>query len=493
MSVEQFDFALHARSLIEGKAVRAAEHARIELRDDAVFVSVLGMHGEPSLLWGGAVGRKNDQKARNDMLASDPRSFAEHLTVWNMLGAGFKATFPKNPPEGWFPQVVVATTAAWRHLHAGAERLFTVDDADARHAAETILWLAERREHLGTQAVVVLSEMLQQHYATGDPENEDRLDTWMQWLGLDDKRRQFTYTNDDGIEATVLADGVDDTRTEPDFDSAPVLIAGVTTTAKKRSLHNVMSAARRATEDAKVHKAKNDAKLASQPLRKVIQARHERMIRLYARIKADFPTTLPGLDEIASEDGRSWSRWRTSRENGYYATRRDGVLAATVGLMSREDAAEAWEKLLIAEDAVAFQRAVHDGRGITGTVRSVEGRAVEVVTEQPIVRARPGTELVVRSTSEPVMVVDDLHTEGLTTVLRLDCPKPDGRPAQGSEVVLVGAPFDWGRAGRSRGSAVGRLKQPAWTHLPADKASAPPARGGTPPADLLAQVMGRRA
>ena len=366
--------------------------------------------------------------------------------------------------------------------------MFTVDDPDARHAAETILWLAERREHLGTQAVVVLSEMLQQHYATGDPENEDRLDTWLQWLGMGDKR--LTFAHDD---KTVLADGVDETRTEPDFDNAPVLTASHMSNSAKKSLHNFMSAARRASEQEKAEQAKTATKLAVRPLTTILTARHTRMLNLYARIRSDFPDALPGLNEIASEDGRSWNRWKTSRDNGYYATRSDGVLAATVGLMSREDAAEAWDKLLIAEDSVAFQRAVHDGRGIVATVRSARGREVEIVTDQAIVRARPGTELVVRGTSDPVMVVDDLYTDGPATVLLLDCPKPEGRPAEGAEVVLVGAPFDWGRAGRSRGSAVGRLKEPAWTHLPPDRAGAPLAREATAPSDLLDRVMGRRA
>lgn len=496
MGVEQFDFALHARALVEQRAVKAAERAHIALREDAVFVSVLAMHGEPSLLWGVAVGRKNDAKPRNVHVAADPRVFKEHLDVWNALGAGFRSVFPANPDDDWFPQVLVASRAAWRHLHAAAERMFTVDDADARHAAETILWLAERAEHAGSQAIVVLADLLRDHYATGNPDDEDRLDEWCTWFGIDDPRQTVAWTTVDkatGVRTDHEAspDGIDEARTDPEYDSASIFqgLAG-----KKRSLYTVMTAARKAQEDGKVHQARNAAMRAQQPLVRTVETRFKRLVRLYARVRDDFPQPLPGLDLVAGEDARSWVRWRKSRDDGYYVARRDNVLSATIGLMSREHAADAWERLLVAGDDVAFRRAVHDGRGITGDVTAVDGRILEVTTSQPIVRARPGTELVQRGSDKPVLNVEDLRSQGADTVLVIDAgAKTDGRPELGDKVVLVPAPFDWGRASRSRASAVERLRNPPWTHQPPDTTSAPAWNGTEPPADLFAQAMGRRA
>lgn len=505
MGVEQFDFALHARALVEGRAVRAAQRARVDLREDAVFVAVLAMHGEPALLWGVGVGRMNDAKPRQVHVALDPRRFDEQLQVWAALGRGFRSTFgdPQTKPDSWFPQVCVATVAAWRHLHAGAERFYTVDDHNARHAAETILWLAERYEHAGNQAIVVLAELLADHYATGQPDEEDRLDVWCKWLGVPDNR---TYDKlDDTAPASlepsaarkVTADGVDEVRTHPQWDETPLFgpakSYGYKRSEGKKSIHGVLLTARRTDEDKKPQAAQSITRWVTPKLSGAVEARFSRLVRLYARIRNDFPDLLEGLAEFADEDARSWQRWRQSRDNGYYATRRDGVLVATLGLMSREQAADAWDRLLVAHDDIAFRRAVHDGRGIIGTVRSVADRRVQVVTSQPIVRARPGSELVMRGTDTPVMVVDDLWTEGQDTVLLLDCLTGDNQPTDGDDLVLVAAPFDWGRAVRSRTAAVRRLKEPPWTHQAPEQAPAPRHRAVTVPDDLYDRVMARRA
>lgn len=472
MSANAYDLGLRLRAMETGSPVARSSCAHFRLRRNADVVAVATMTGEPDAVWGIAYGQWSSQRAASFAEAvADPRSFADQVDLFSRFGRKLKAVHDLQP-EGWFPQVVVSSAPAWQHLHAASSRLARVEDLDARYAAEMFLWASERMEHPGSQAVTVLSALFGGHWTAPAPADEDELlDTWLSAFSREMARygRPITRSRDDHP---------DDARTTPAFDE---------------EVRKPLAAMARARTQGRPEQAKALAHSIPPRVLKVVRDRFSRAAHLLRAYEALAPAPLAGIDALTEDDLYTWKRFRDSRERGFRVARQDRFKDAVMGLRSREQAAEAWERLLIYGDALVRQRAVHDGRAVDGTVAAAGNAEFTVRTLQPMLRFRTGTK---------VAAVGHPHLDGEivalgiagsdATHLRVRLAKPTLEVASLAQpIMLVEPPPDFGMMKRSQGNALGRMKSLGWIHdLDQDP---PPSLNRPVPADVLGRAQWLRA
>ena len=108
----------------------------------------------------------------------------------------------------------------------------------------------------------------------------------------------------------------------------------------------------------------------------------------------------PRGDGRAGDDARSWEAFCDARARFAPWRTHDSPRAAALGLRSRCDAAEFFERALLDDPRWAV-RARLDGRVVVATVQQVAGRAVTLVAHQATCRYRPGTKVALRLPARP--------------------------------------------------------------------------------------------
>ena len=115
------------------------------------------------------------------------------------------------------------------------------------------------------------------------------------------------------------------------------------------------------------------------------------LLELAERVAAG--PSLPGLDEVAGADERSWSYHRERLSRGWDWRRPDSRVEAALGLASRADAAELYESLRLHDPLVALREA-QVGNVITGRVVQATKRGPLVIeSSQRVCRLRADTEV----------------------------------------------------------------------------------------------------
>lgn len=472
MSANAFDLGLRLRAYEDNAPVARAARCHFRLRRNADVVVVATMTGEPDAIWGIAYGQWGGQRASTFSEAvPDPRSFNDQVALFSRFGSKLRAVHDRQP-EGWYPQVIALSPPAWQHLHAAASRLARVDDLDARYAAEMLMWASERLEHPGSQAVAILSNLFAEHWTAPAPADEDDLlDTWL-----------AAFAGEVGRHGRPIPrsefDHHDDARTTPSFDE------------RVRKPLAAMARARAANRELQ---AKTMGNAIPPQVNTIVSQRFARAQRLLRVYEALSPEPLDGLDQIAADDFYTWTRFRQSRERGFRLARQDRFRDAVMGLRSREQAAETWERLLINGDPLYRSRAVHDGRAVEGTIVESAFETFVVRTLQPVLRFRSGTEVVAIDAPHLAGDLVSLNLAGsgeaIDVTVRLAKPSLD-RPAPGLPVVLVEPTPDFGMAVRSQGNAIKRLTALTWLHDP--DAATPRSLGRPVPTDIVAKAQAAR-
>jgi hypothetical protein len=98
-------------------------------------------------------------------------------------------------------------------------------------------------------------------------------------------------------------------------------------------------------------------------------------------------TTLPGLDENAAADDRSWAYHLTRLAGGWDFRRPDTATEAALGLATRCDAADLFDSLRL-DDPLVADRARFDGTIITGTLTWLNQRTAELRADHLTCRLR---------------------------------------------------------------------------------------------------------
>ena len=161
-------------------------------------------------------------------------------------------------------------------------------------------------------------------------------------------------------------------------------------------------------------------------------------------------TTLPGLDENAAADERSWAYHLTRLAGGWDFRRSDTPTEAALGLATRYDAADLYDSLRL-DDPLVADRARFDGTIVTGTLtwlheRTAElradrltsrlrsGKVVEGTTAGPAPGALPGSAVSTCPTLFRATVTDTrMGSDGTLTIHLEDVSLRRGQPAATSQ------------------------------------------------------------
>lgn len=444
MSSAIFDLGLRLRALADNQPVRRASTRHQHLRRDADVVVITTMTGEPDAVWALAYGQWPGGRLGFKTTVADPRDYQSQIEVFSDFGKALQAHHGRQT-EDWYPQLVFLNETSWKHVHAAAARLAYTDNPDARYAAEMVLWAAERRDHPGSQAVLVLTGLYSTHWVPPAPEDEqDLLDTWIAAFESQMRSTRPVPRGD--------YDHPDDARTTTLFDEE----------VGKKLARFARTRAEARREQAKLHRNRIEA-----ALNPVVAARFKRAQRLLVAYDADPAPVIDGLDPFIADDLNTWQRFRKARDAGFRVARQDRFRAAVFGLQSREQATEAWERHLQLNDHLSRERSVHDGQVIKGHLIGHEADRYIIRTAQPVVRFRSGTDIEVIGQPTMAGTVTRIEADGDHIDVTVTTPESAIVPTSPDTVLYLTEPaVDSTTNERSRINTAIRTKTLAWVHDP---------------------------
>ncbi|HVM02595.1 MAG TPA: hypothetical protein VM263_07980 [Acidimicrobiales bacterium] len=200
---------------------------------------------------------------------------------------------------------------------------------------------------------------------------------------------------------------------------------------------------------------------------------------------------LPALDDAVrgsgkvepgreSDDAGAWGAFVAARKGNRRWRGGDSALSAAIGLRSRSDAAEFWERALL-EDPLWALRGRFAGRVVAATVESMAGAsALRLVTTQAACRFRPGSKVVLRTADASLKA--ELASIAMSGDGRLVIDVETARTARlhltvGQRVEMVSEPVSMGRMVSARVNVAERFSFPAWAR---DRTPAPRIRREIP-------------
>lgn len=451
MSGTVFDIGMTLRARELGRAIPVSERKHSVIHEEAVGITALAMAGERTGLWGIGFGKIRRGQAHYAAVG-DARDHDEQARLWREMN-GVLST------AGDEPQIVVSNRQTKRLLAESAARFRYHPDPEVAHAAELVWWACERHDVAGSHALVVLSELLAEHYAMGaDGGPCDDLRTWLGWL-----------------EATGSADLVDkvtareaeppDPKTTLQFDEA--LWPKVERRKEDRDARQVLVSA--SATDAERKKAERDVKLQARnraatvkvALTPLLRASWERIIRTAGIFAKDRRAHLVYLEEFCSADEASWARELRRRERGYSQSRRQNPRQAILSYAEAEIAQSCWWGALVWDDSVARSRALADGEALRGTVTASDSGGFTLTAQGDSVRTRIGDSMSLMGPEGPVEVsVTDMSDDAGAVSVTFEWDDSRIPQSVGAEVTVWPPPPDFGR--RYLGWLSGKLMEKHW-------------------------------
>jgi len=467
-------------ALERGRAVPFASHLQVAIQPHAVLCCPLAMAGEDATIHAIAIGRLGHPPQVYS--APDPRFRDHQFALFRKLGAWLARYHAFCRERETYPQIWVSSGAGAALLDALADRLrFNRQDAEVRRFGTHLAYATERHPVAGQQALVVATDALRAHFATGQTEREDNhLGGLMTWL-----------TPPEGVPVQTAAEAARrqpmGVKTDPTFDRidlAPEVTA--------------WNRARRASDAAGMARAAEQIHAALEPVAMDIYRGLEGAIEQLRGLEV---LPLPALEALEEREYFHFASFTRHIEGGGFLPLRDSARRAAFGLVQREDAAENVEAALILGDRVARAQARLSGDVFQGRVenpreRRVRGRrehTLELVSAQTICRARRRDTLTWCDDPRLRFEVLDVRREGDRTRLfvgiRAGASAP-GPPGAGAALELVSSTPNWHFVGRQMRKLSERTASRPWTHDPSAAPTTTPARDA--PLDPLADVESLR-
>lgn len=473
---DEFALALRMLAFDRGRAQPLAGRRRVAVRRDAWVLCPLAMAGEDTAVHAVACG---PLAKRTPLVYSvpDPRRRDELFGLFAWLGALLGPYAEACLRAGAYPQIWVPSRAAVSLLDTLGEYLWhAAGPPELKPLGRLLVYAAGRAPVAGQQALHAATDVLAQHYATGQQPGEDEhLGALLTWVDppadapLDEALAR--------AEATPM--GV---RTDPAFD--------------KRALEGPVARYNQARkrgappDELAPIAAEIDGRLRGEVLR--LYGATKRAVRLLCE---RFPERLACLPELEAIEADAYHRY--AEKGALYARpgRPDKPRQAAYEFVGRQLALENYERALVHHDPLARLRAACEGRVVEGVVRSVRllgsgwgARARFVVeSEQRALRVRRGAELHLLADPRLKVLVEGLERSGRHTRLELLVAagmRSVGAPAEGDAVAFGPPPPVWYELTRGRVRLSHRIGQKPWTHdLAPPPAPSPPAE--SPPPNLL--------
>jgi hypothetical protein len=195
----------------------------------------------------------------------------------------------------------------------------------------------------------------------------------------------------------------------------------------------------------------------------------------------------------ADEDGRSWTAFMEGRAKRARWQAWDSPRSAALGLQSRSDAAEYFDRALLDDPRWAV-RARFDGRVVVATVDQITGsRVVRLVAAQSACRYRPGSKLALRvrnldptgtATTElvPAEMLSTTMSATGRLVIEVDCYRPGQKLRPNRRVELVPLAASLGQMARGRKNLAERYTLASWAR---DRSAVPPVIHRSVPLDVM--------
>ena len=470
-----------------GRAVLTASHRRVAILPEARVLCPLQLAGEDATLHAVAWGPLDGDPVVE--VVPDPRARADQHRLFAWLGAELDGWMQDLVAREAAPQLWLPSGAALDLLDLLAERLRSpVPDAPGARLSRA-LGLLLRQSHLeGSQVVVVATEALSAHWATGQQPGEDaHLGALLAWLDAPGGDRDAVAAAVAAAERAPMG-----CKTAPEFDHdvlSPLVVA--------------WNKAKKAEDDVACQQHADQIAAA---LTGVVTPIFRATARAAAALRAARFDELPALPELV---GRDLGMLRAvlfpeapdpdAKPKPRAADHH--VVTAAKALVGAEDAIEQQEAALVHGDGVARAAARLRGDAIAGAVADREDRKVgkrkvehrlEVVTTQPLARVRAGDTVSLSGAAKVALEVLDVRRSGGETRLWLKVTggqRSGMIPDAGDRVELLPPPPNFGRVGSALKAINQRVVEVPWTHgdaLPAQE----PSRA--PPDDPLADVEGLR-
>lgn len=450
------DLGLVARLLAwrRGRAVPVASHRRVAISPSARILCPLQLAGEDATLhalaWGGPQGEPEVR------CVPDPRVRDRQHALFAWLGERLETWLRESVNAGQLPQLWLPSTAALSLLDLLEERNRGAEEGAPGFRLRQALALLLRQAHLdGCQAVVVATEVLSAHWATGQQAGEDgHLGSLLVWL---DPPAGLPLA-----EALAAAERVPmSTKTRPELDKE-VLEPALRAWNRARRAGD---AAAMATQEADIEAA------LRQTLTPIFAATQQAIAALQ---QSDLPE-LPALADLVKRDLQSFERTLNPPEPEPRKKKAHAVGHGAIALVAAEDALEQHAAALVHGDAVALAAARARGEAVACRVAQVHlekkknatSCQVALVSTQTVSRVRPGDTVSLRGLPHFQFKVLSVRGEGGQVRIVLALGKGKKRAAELREVQrcdLVPPPPNVGSVGGTIQRMQIRLAEVPWTH-----------------------------
>ncbi|HEY1774022.1 MAG TPA: hypothetical protein VGH91_12610 [Gammaproteobacteria bacterium] len=465
------------RAFESGRAVLAATHLQMLIREDSLIICPIAMAGEDTTLHAVAIGRIGLPPTVR--VVPDPRIRDDQYEMVEWLGQQIEDYYQQCRNAGEFPQIWVPSSAAAQHLGVLADRWrFVRDNAAVKRVGELLTFATERYPITGQQALMSMTGAIKAHYATGQQGGEDEhLGTLLVWLS--------PPANSDIHAALAVAElQVMGIKTDPSFDR-DVLQPRVS------QYHQ----ARKAAASKRVVRSR--AKDIEDSLAPIVTS-------IYEATQAGF-TFLIGrlppagvLVPLADHEAAEFSNFMSQRDLGIHLPYRDKPVGAAFKMADREFSIQSVQAEAIFGDDLARARARLVGDVLSGTVAEVSATKVlrktihrfMVETSQSNLHIREGD--VLANLDEPQLQcrIEGVSRIGAVTKVAL-CIVGGMRsatiPANAMTIELGAPPPNWYRGGERKKMSA-RLKNRPWTHNVDGTAPDNQPRSGPCPADWLQAI-----
>ena len=417
-------------AMAEARAVPATSTRRVHIHDDATLVAVRTMAGVDGSLFGVAVGRLGDAKAKV-AVAADPIINTEQARCFAEIG--------RQAGEHPHPSLVVSSKQACLELEWAAKRAEAVGGDEVMRGVDIVHFCIGREHIAGADSLVIACDALTTHFAWPGQE-----------LDSGDLARCLAWV--DGESPDLLGERIGGVRTPVDLDSSKL----AKLVKKHREERRKLPAGAR---DGALHRQRPEIAVA---LGALLRDDWALLRRAGMVIEEMNRPALPDAEKRCENEVAAWVRQRTSAEKGFRPNLHSSPRRAVVVLEQAEQSLENYQSVVLRYDELERLRAADRGRVVVGRVVAADGAEIVVTSSQTTLRIRAGDVLCDVDHSDVRLRVRELRESVGGFECVLEGASEDLLLSQGDEVCLLLASGGWGGGGKGW----------SWTH---------PSRGGAAP------------
>ena len=400
--------AIYTRSI---QPIAARAHNRI-FPHARILVGV-SLHGYPTTLQAFRISPLSAQAPSVHMECVDPRKESQHMHVLQTLERELERYFQECRAIGTSPQIWIPNSNAYRHWEAIADRL--LQRQRLPKLCSMLQYLTQRYHYGGSQSLLILSKVLRSHWVTGQSDFFDEsLATWNIWLG-----------------STVDDNMLHKAQSEDFYTSLP----------DKLPLSPI---------DPQIQKTlRNESQKRLSLLRKTLSLFYKRA-----------PTLISSFSYWWEQELEYFSSFMRKEP----VCTKDSRLLAAQKLEERAFSLENHLADQRRDDPLFFYAGIVEGYCIEGSVHSSNGKRMQILCTQSILRAREGDTLSLRKDPSLQFRVLDREITPTGVLILLEKTYGSFYIKIGRTLQLSPSSTGWGFQHRRRQNIAQRMAQRGWIH-----------------------------